>query len=80
MLLVLPRPLAPPPSDWTTLRNFLADDHSDSKNHHLLIQAWKEYVAKHFPQPSAAAVDADSDMFDVITEPAPQAPPPPSDP
>ena len=61
-----------PPSQST-----VAVVHRDSKNHHLLIQVWKEYVAKHFPQPSAAAVDADSDMFDVITEP--QAPPPPSD-
>ena len=69
---MLPRPLASPPAiGLLRLRNFLADDHRDSKNHQLLIQAWKEYVAKHFPQPSAdsAAVVADSDLFDFITEP-----------
>ncbi len=71
-----------PPSEWTTVRNFLEDDHRDSKNHHLFIEAWEEYVAKHFPQPAAAAgsIDTDSMMFNVITEPAPQAAPPPSAP
>jgi hypothetical protein len=56
----------------------LADDHRDSKNHSLLIQVWKDYVANHFEQPAAGSIGiggANSMMFYVIIE-APSPPPP----
>ncbi len=37
-----------PLEEWTTIRNNLVEDHHSSKNHHLLIQVWKDYVNKEF--------------------------------
>ncbi len=62
------------------IREFLADDHRDSKNHCLLIQAWTDYVANHFEQPAAGSVGiggATTMMFDVINDPPPSPPPSP---
>ena len=41
-----------PTSEWNKIRDTLAADDRDPNIHAVLIQAWKDYVAKNFDQPA----------------------------
>ena len=70
-----------PLSEWTKMRDTLAADHRDPNNHAVLIQAWKDYVAKNFDQPanSSGGVGKSSLFVRMDVDPPP-APPPAPDP
>ena len=72
-----------PLSEWTKMRDTLAADHRDPNNHAVLIQAWKDYVAKNFEQPqrpdNRSGGVGDSSLFVRMDNPPP-APPPAPDP
>ena len=66
-----------PTSEWNKIRETLARDHRDPDNHAVLIQAWKDYVAKHFEQPADSSGDVGgSSLFDVMDDAPPNSPPP----
>ena len=68
-----------PTSEWNKIRDTLAADHRDPKNHAVLIQAWKDYVAKNFEQPdNSSGGVGKSSLFDRMYAPPPAAPPPPT--
>ncbi len=62
----------------------MAADHRDPNNHAVLIQAWKDYVAKNFEQPqrpdNRSGGVGDSSLFDRmdIAPPAPAPAPAPA--
>jgi hypothetical protein len=70
-----------PTSEWNKIRDTLAADHRDPKNHAVLIQAWKDYVAKNFEQLDNSGSPGEvgnSSIFDRMDAPPPAAPPPPN--
>ena len=72
-----------PLSEWTKMRDILAADHHDPNNHAVLIQAWKDYVAKNFDQPANSSGGVGkSSLFVRMDDGPPPAPPPapPADP
>jgi hypothetical protein len=67
-----------PLSAWTKMRDTLAADHRDPNNHAVLIQAWKDYVAKNYDQPANSSGGVGkSSLFVRMDDPPPAAPPPP---
>ena len=68
-----------PLSEWTKMRDILAADHRDPNNHAVLIQAWKDYVAKNFEQPdNSSGGVGDSSLFDRMDVAPPALAPAPS--
>jgi hypothetical protein len=47
-------PTATTQEDWNRLRERLQQDHRKPENRPILIQAWKNYVANSFQQPTGA--------------------------
>ena len=74
-------PTITPTIKWTKMRDILAADHRDPNNRAVLIQAWKDYVAKNFDQPgnSSGGVGKSSLFVRMDVDPPP-APPPAPDP
>ena len=69
-----------PLSEWTKMRDILAADHRDPNNHAVLIQAWKDYVAKNYDQPANSSEGVGKSSLFVRMDDPPPAPPPAPDP
>ena len=66
-----------PLSEWTKMRDILVADHRDPNNHAVLIQAWKDYVAKNYDQPANSSEGVESSLFVRMDDPPPAPPPAP---
>ena len=68
-----------PTSEWNKIRDTLAADHRDPNNHAVLIQAWKDYVAKNYDQPANSSGGVGkSSLFVRMDHDDPPPPPPPA--